>query len=53
MITSTALTLVVVPVLYTYLDGFAEWRKARRAARNAARPVAPVADEASSLPGAH
>jgi len=36
VITSTLLTLVVVPVLYTYLDRFAEWRKARRAARRAA-----------------
>jgi multidrug efflux pump subunit AcrB len=36
VITSTLLTLVVVPVLYTYLDRFAEWRKARRAARLAA-----------------
>jgi len=35
VITSTLLTLVVVPVLYTYLDRFAEWRKARRAARAA------------------
>jgi hydrophobe/amphiphile efflux-1 (HAE1) family protein len=33
VITSTLLTLVVVPVLYTYLDRFAEWRKARKAAR--------------------
>jgi len=35
VITSTLLTLVVVPVLYTYLDRFAEWRKARKAARAA------------------
>ena len=33
VITSTLLTLVVVPVLYTYLDGWAERRKARKAAR--------------------
>ena len=33
VITSTLLTLVVVPVLYTWLDRLAEWRKARRAAR--------------------
>ena len=32
VITSTLLTLVVVPVLYTYLDGWTEWRKARKAA---------------------
>ena len=31
VITSTLLTLVVVPVLYTYLDGMNERRKARRA----------------------
>ncbi len=36
VITSTLLTLVVIPVLYTYLDRFAEWRKARHAARMAA-----------------
>ncbi len=34
VITSTLLTLVVVPVIYTYLDAFAEWRKARRSRRN-------------------
>ncbi len=33
VITSTLLTLVVVPVLYTYLDGLFEWRRARRAAK--------------------
>ncbi len=33
IITSTLLTLVVVPVLYTYLDAWAERRKAKRAAR--------------------
>jgi hydrophobe/amphiphile efflux-1 (HAE1) family protein len=33
VITSTLLTLVVVPVLYTYLDAWSERRKARRAAR--------------------
>ncbi len=37
VITSTLLTLVVVPVLYTYLDAWAERRKARRAARMAKR----------------
>jgi HAE1 family hydrophobic/amphiphilic exporter-1 len=29
IITSTLLTLVVVPVVYTYLDDFAEWAKRR------------------------
>jgi HAE1 family hydrophobic/amphiphilic exporter-1 len=31
VVTSTALTLVVVPVLYSYLDAWAERRRARRA----------------------
>jgi hydrophobe/amphiphile efflux-1 (HAE1) family protein len=33
VITSTLLTLVVVPVLYTWLDRLAQWRDARRAVR--------------------
>lgn len=36
VISSTLLTLVVVPVVYTYLDAMSAWfgsRKARRAAR--------------------
>ncbi len=36
VITSTLLTLVVVPVLYTYLDALHERRKARQAAKAAA-----------------
>ncbi len=40
VITSTLLTLVVIPVLYTYLDHFAEWLKARRAARLAKHQAA-------------
>ncbi|HTP99619.1 MAG TPA: efflux RND transporter permease subunit [Casimicrobiaceae bacterium] len=44
VVTSTLLTLVVVPVLYTYLDGWSERRRARRAARvAAAAPAAGVA----------
>ena len=35
VITSTLLTLVVVPVIYTYLDRFTEWRRARKARRPA------------------
>ena len=35
VITSTLLTLVVVPVLYTYLDHLHEWRKARKAKKTA------------------
>jgi HAE1 family hydrophobic/amphiphilic exporter-1 len=44
VITSTLLTLVVVPVLYTYLDGWNERRRARRAARAAAGAPATAAD---------
>jgi multidrug efflux pump subunit AcrB len=40
VITSTLLTLVVVPVIYTYLDRLFEWRKARRAIRQARRAEA-------------
>jgi HAE1 family hydrophobic/amphiphilic exporter-1 len=36
VITSTLLTLVVVPVLYTYLDRLHEWRRARKARKAAA-----------------
>ncbi|MFO1307832.1 MAG: efflux RND transporter permease subunit [Burkholderiales bacterium] len=46
VITSTLLTLVVVPVLYAYLDRWAEARRARRerrAARRAARAGSPAA----------
>ena len=39
VITSTLLTLVVVPVLYTYLDRMHEWRKARKARKAAAAAV--------------
>ena len=39
VITSTLLTLVVVPVLYTYLDHLHEWRKARKARKAAAHGV--------------
>jgi hydrophobe/amphiphile efflux-1 (HAE1) family protein len=42
VITSTLLTLVVVPVLYTYLDAWHERRKGRRAAV-AARSAPPAA----------
>jgi multidrug efflux pump subunit AcrB len=44
VITSTLLTLVVVPVIYTYLDRFGEWLKARRAARRAALAAAAADD---------
>jgi hydrophobic/amphiphilic exporter-1 (mainly G- bacteria), HAE1 family len=47
VITSTLLTLVVVPVLYTYLDRWAEYRKAKRAA-HAARIAAATATTATA-----
>ena len=40
VITSTLLTLVVVPVIYTYLDAWSERRKARKARHSA--PLTPV-----------
>jgi len=46
VITSTLLTLVVVPVLFTYLDAFHERRKARREAKAGA-----VASQAASVHG--
>src|SRR5215471_1359585 len=45
VITSTLLTLIVVPVIYTYLDRFHEWhrvRKVAREARSAAHANAPA-----------
>ncbi|HEY1459188.1 MAG TPA: efflux RND transporter permease subunit [Casimicrobiaceae bacterium] len=42
VITSTLLTLVVVPVIYTFLAGWEERRKARRETRRAARAVQPA-----------
>jgi hydrophobe/amphiphile efflux-1 (HAE1) family protein len=49
VITSTLLTLVVVPVLYTYLDRLTEWRKARKARKAAAAAAA----QGTALPPAH
>jgi multidrug efflux pump subunit AcrB len=46
VVTSTLLTLVVVPVIYTYLDRLTEWRKARRA-----RHAAATARAAALAPG--
>jgi hydrophobic/amphiphilic exporter-1 (mainly G- bacteria), HAE1 family len=44
VITSTLLTLIVVPVIYTYLDRLTEWRRARkvRRASHATRADAPA-----------
>jgi multidrug efflux pump subunit AcrB len=44
VITSTLLTLVVVPVIYTYLDGWSERRKALKARRTA--PLTPASSGA-------
>jgi HAE1 family hydrophobic/amphiphilic exporter-1 len=49
VITSTLLTLVVVPVIYTYLDRFAEWRKARHEARVARHAAAASAATATQF----
>jgi multidrug efflux pump subunit AcrB len=40
VITSTLLTLIVVPVIYTYLDGWSQRRIARRARKATAAAVA-------------
>ena len=40
VITSTLLTLIVVPVIYAYVDGWSQRRLARRAARHALAPAA-------------
>jgi hydrophobic/amphiphilic exporter-1 (mainly G- bacteria), HAE1 family len=45
VITSTLLTLIVVPVIYAYLDGWAQRRIARRARRAAAHAVAAAAGD--------
>ncbi len=50
VITSTLLTLVVVPVLYTYLDAWHERRRARRAAKAARVAAAAGAEAANPTP---
>jgi multidrug efflux pump subunit AcrB len=50
VITSTLLTLVVVPVLYTYLDAWHERRRARRAAKTAKAAAAAGASAAVANP---
>ena len=42
IITSSLLTLVVVPVIYTYLDDFAEWLKRKWQGQTGAHPAAIV-----------
>jgi uncharacterized membrane protein len=48
VITSTLLTLVVVPVLYAYLDRWAEARRARRERRDLRRATRAAAVHGSS-----
>jgi multidrug efflux pump subunit AcrB len=48
VITSTLLTLVVVPVLYTYVDGFTSAMVARRERRKASRRAPLLAAESSA-----
>jgi hypothetical protein len=43
------LTLIVVPVMYTYLDAWHERRKAKRAARVAAESAAADSPAVSTL----
>ena len=52
VITSTLLTLVVVPVIYTYLDGLAERRRARRTVKQAASGAEHDAGAGGLDPGA-
>jgi len=47
LVTSTLLTLVVVPVIYTYLDGWSQRRIARRERRSAGGAGAGVAQGAN------
>jgi len=58
VLTSTLLTLVVVPVIYTYLDHLMGWRRARRdrhaaTAAHVAAPghAAPVTPAGAPAPG--
>jgi HAE1 family hydrophobic/amphiphilic exporter-1 len=54
VITSTLLTLIVVPVLYTYLENWSQRRRDRRAARRAAAGgTAPAAPATGAKAPAH
>ncbi|MSQ69853.1 MAG: efflux RND transporter permease subunit [Betaproteobacteria bacterium] len=48
LITSTLLTLIVVPVLYTYLDDLGAWMKRRLSSGTV--PAAPIAGELAETP---
>ncbi len=50
VITSTLLTLIVVPVIYSYLDAWAERRKAKRAARAARQAASRAPKRRTVLP---
>lgn len=50
VITSTLLTLVVVPVLYTYLDEWTERGRARKARRDSASAPIDVGADAAGAP---
>ena len=51
VITSTLLTLIVVPVLYSYLDGWSEYRKARRARAHGGEQPGDTPTVAAGTPG--
>ncbi|MCI4657982.1 efflux RND transporter permease subunit [Cryobacterium zhongshanensis] len=48
LVSSTLLTLIVLPVLYFLVEGGRERRAVRREEKNAARAAAPVSDDASA-----
>ncbi len=51
VITSSLLTLVVVPVIYCYLDDLAQWARRRFGGRAAPLPTAPAASGSAAQPG--
>ena len=52
LITSTLLTLFVVPVAYTLLDDLAEWARSKRKVRvgHGQPPIGVLADASASTP---
>ncbi|GAB3414866.1 efflux RND transporter permease subunit [Flindersiella endophytica] len=52
LVSSTLLTLVLVPTLYTMVESFKERRREKRARKRGEAPAAPVAEQASSSAGA-
>ncbi|MDP9044534.1 MAG: efflux RND transporter permease subunit [Pseudomonadota bacterium] len=51
VVTSTLLTLIVVPVLYSYLDQLAAWAKRRFGASDPAAPIAVLPTAGGAMPG--